>query len=134
MHHGVGVVQRPPVLLNRSATIDLAVALIAEAAAEGASLISFPEAYVPGYPEWIWRLRPGADYELTSELHATLLANAVDLGSDDLAPILAAARREHVTVVLGVTVSAGWVEVPAFNDEPFADHWLEKTLDRPART
>ena len=24
--------------------------------------------------------------------------------------------------------SAGWVEVPAFNDEPFADHWLEKTL------
>jgi DNA-binding MarR family transcriptional regulator len=24
--------------------------------------------------------------------------------------------------------SAGWVEVRAFNDEPFADHWLEKTL------
>jgi DNA-binding MarR family transcriptional regulator/GNAT superfamily N-acetyltransferase len=24
--------------------------------------------------------------------------------------------------------SAGWVEVPAFNDEPFADHWLEKHL------
>jgi DNA-binding MarR family transcriptional regulator/GNAT superfamily N-acetyltransferase len=24
--------------------------------------------------------------------------------------------------------SAGWLEVPAFNDEPFADHWFEKTL------
>jgi DNA-binding MarR family transcriptional regulator len=24
--------------------------------------------------------------------------------------------------------SSGWVEVPAFNDEPFADHWLEKSL------
>ncbi len=24
--------------------------------------------------------------------------------------------------------SAGWIEVPAFNDEPFADHWFEKTL------
>ncbi len=24
--------------------------------------------------------------------------------------------------------STGWLEVPAFNDEPFADHWLEKTL------
>jgi DNA-binding MarR family transcriptional regulator/GNAT superfamily N-acetyltransferase len=24
--------------------------------------------------------------------------------------------------------STGWVEVPAFNDEPFADHWLEKAL------
>lgn len=32
--------------------------------------------------------------------------------------------------------SAGWVEVPAFNDEPFADHWFEKTLakQRAART
>jgi DNA-binding MarR family transcriptional regulator len=24
--------------------------------------------------------------------------------------------------------SAGWIEVPAFNDEPFADHWFEKRL------
>ncbi|MCU1613204.1 MAG: MarR family transcriptional regulator [Frankiales bacterium] len=24
--------------------------------------------------------------------------------------------------------STGWVEVPAFNSEPFADHWLEKSL------
>ena len=24
--------------------------------------------------------------------------------------------------------SAGWVDVPAFNDEPFADYWLEKRL------
>jgi DNA-binding MarR family transcriptional regulator/GNAT superfamily N-acetyltransferase len=24
--------------------------------------------------------------------------------------------------------STGWVEVPAFNDEPFAEHWLEKAL------
>lgn len=24
--------------------------------------------------------------------------------------------------------SSGWVEVPRFNDEPFADHWLEKQL------
>ncbi|HXW80798.1 MAG TPA: MarR family winged helix-turn-helix transcriptional regulator [Acidimicrobiales bacterium] len=24
--------------------------------------------------------------------------------------------------------SAGWVEVPPFNDEPFADHWFEKAI------
>jgi hypothetical protein len=29
------------------------------AAQAGASLIVFPEAYVPGYPTWIWRLRLG---------------------------------------------------------------------------
>jgi len=24
--------------------------------------------------------------------------------------------------------STGWVEVPPFNDEPYADHWFEKQL------
>ncbi|HEY6398871.1 MAG TPA: MarR family winged helix-turn-helix transcriptional regulator [Solirubrobacteraceae bacterium] len=30
---------------------------------------------------------------------------------------------------LSLYLSTGWVEVPAFNDEPFADYWLEKTLE-----
>lgn len=44
------------------------------------------------------------------------------------------ARVAHIetSAVLGEALSlyraSGWVEVPAFNDEPFADHWLEKTL------
>jgi GNAT superfamily N-acetyltransferase len=32
------------------------------------------------------------------------------------------------TEALALYRSAAWVEVPAFNDEPFADHWFEKTL------
>jgi hypothetical protein len=27
--------------------------------------------------------------------------------------------------------STGWVEVEPFNDEPFADHWFEKSLSDP---
>ncbi len=27
--------------------------------------------------------------------------------------------------------STGWVDVPPFNEEPFADHWLEKSLSDP---
>jgi GNAT superfamily N-acetyltransferase len=34
-----------------------------------------------------------------------------------------------LTEALALYRSAGWVEVPKFNDEPFADHWLEKSLD-----
>jgi len=30
---------------------------------------------------------------------------------------------------LSLYTSAGWIETEAFNDEPFADRWLEKTLD-----
>lgn len=33
-----------------------------------------------------------------------------------------------LTEALALYRSAGWVEVPAFNEEPFADHWLEKVL------
>lgn len=33
-----------------------------------------------------------------------------------------------LTEALALYRSAGWVEVPAFNDEPFADHWFEKVL------
>ena len=32
-----------------------------------------------------------------------------------------------LTEALSLYRSAGWVEVPPFNDEPFADHWFEKT-------
>ena len=33
-----------------------------------------------------------------------------------------------LTEALALYRSAGWVEVPAFNEEPFADHWFEKRL------
>ena len=55
----VAVVQRPPVLLDRATTLGTAIEHLQAAAAEGAELVVFPEAYVPGYPAWIWKLRPG---------------------------------------------------------------------------
>jgi DNA-binding MarR family transcriptional regulator/GNAT superfamily N-acetyltransferase len=40
--------------------------------------------------------------------------------------------RIETSAVLGEALalyrSTGWAEVPAFNDEPFADHWFEKPL------
>jgi nitrilase len=98
----VAVVQRPPVLLNRSRTVERASAAIREASSEGASLVVFPEAYIPGYPAWIWRLRPGGDMALTSEIHARLRQNAVDLSSGDLVPIQEQAAAHNVTVVIGL--------------------------------
>lgn len=98
----VAVVQRPPVLLDRDRTIAAAVAHLHEAADAGAGLVVFPETYVPGYPVWIWSLRPGADYQLTSEIHRHLLENSVDLTSDSLRPIQDAAAERGVVVVIGV--------------------------------
>jgi nitrilase len=99
----VAVIQRPPVLLDRDRTIEHATGSIDEAAGAGAALLVFPEAHVPGYPAWIWRLKPGGDIALSSELHARLRRNAVDLERDHLRPLQDAARRHGVTAVIGVT-------------------------------
>jgi nitrilase len=98
----IAVIQEPPVFLDRDNTIKKAAALIAEAATAGAKLIIFPEAFIPGYPAWIWRLRPGGDWGVAETLHAELLNNAVMVNSDELQPLLNAAKTHQVTVVCGL--------------------------------
>lgn len=98
----VAVVQRAPTYLHKERTLDAAVVSVAEAAAAGARLVIFPEAFVPGYPAWIWRLRPGTDGALSARLHTLLLKNAVSMKRGDLSPLTDAAREHGVTLVCGV--------------------------------
>ena len=105
----IAVVQTPPVLLNRERTIEKAVNLVREVAAEGAELVVFPETFIPGYPIWMWRLRPGADMSLTNELYGRLFENAVNLEGDDLAPLRNAAEEHSITVICGMNEREGAV-------------------------
>ncbi len=98
----VAIVQKPSALLDRAQTLRGAVNAVREAAAGGAKLVVFPEAHIPGYPSWIWRLRPGTDATLYDRLHAQLLANSIDLAAGDLAPLCAAANEHKVTIVCGI--------------------------------
>jgi len=86
------------VLLDRAETLKRAVAAVHEAAQAGACLVAFPEAFVPGYPAWMWRLRPGTDMALTEKLHARLRTASVSLAADadDLAPLREAAPQRSV--------------------------------------
>lgn len=98
----IAIVQEPPVFLDREKTIERAVEQVLKAADQGAELVVFPEAYIPGYPAWIWRLKPGGDWGLSEQLHGRLLDNAVQLNSGQLTPLLEVAREMQVTIVCGI--------------------------------
>ncbi|HET9050523.1 MAG TPA: carbon-nitrogen hydrolase family protein, partial [Candidatus Dormibacteraeota bacterium] len=102
MHHTavrVAAVQATPAYLDREATLDRADALVDEAASSGAKLIVFPEAFVPGYPDFVWRLPAWSDgswYRRLAENSVTVPGPAVDR-------LAAAARRSGAWIVMGVT-------------------------------
>ena len=52
----VAAAQLTPVFLNKEKTVDKACKAIAEAAENGAELIVFPEAFISGYPDWVWSI------------------------------------------------------------------------------
>lgn len=98
----IAIIQHPPVLLDREATINKAVQLIDEAATAGAALIILPETFVPGYPSWIWRLTAGKDGALMGQLHGRLQENSVDIAGGDIDDLYRAAKNHGVTVVCGI--------------------------------
>ncbi|MDQ7079279.1 MAG: carbon-nitrogen hydrolase family protein [Paracoccaceae bacterium] len=103
MKSKIAIIQQPPVLLDLDASLKRAVDAIHSAASEGARLAVFPEAYLPGYPTWAWRLRPGGDMRLSIEIHARLTENAVNIATDDLEPLRDVARETDMTIVMGMS-------------------------------
>jgi nitrilase len=95
----VAAVQETPVLYDRAATLDVAVAAIMRASGEHADLVVFPESFVPGYPDWVWRRPPMSD----GAWYARFTAQAVDVDGRDLDAICDAARAAQVWVAIGVT-------------------------------
>lgn len=94
----VAAVQATPVYMNREATVERLVASIKEAGAAGARLIAFPEAIVPGYPDWVWRLPAWKDHGWYERLHD----QAVDIPGPTTDALGAAAADAGAWVAVGV--------------------------------
>ena len=67
----------------------------------------FPEAYISGYPAWIWRLRPGGDWSVSEELHSRLLDSSVDIDAGELGPLRDAAKNNKIAIVCGMNERDG---------------------------
>ncbi|KAL3488553.1 carbon-nitrogen hydrolase [Aspergillus germanicus] len=91
----VAVTQAEPVWLDLDATVAKTCTLIAEAAANGARLVTFPECWLPGYPAWIWS-RP-VDPGLTS----LYMQNSLRVDSPQMKAIQKCAAQNKMVVVLG---------------------------------
>ncbi len=94
----VAAVQASPDFLNRDATLDKACSLTIKAAAEGARLVVFPEAFVPGYPDWVWRTPAWHDDAFLRRLNAA----AVAVPSAATQQLGAAAAEAGVYLAIGV--------------------------------
>jgi len=103
----LALAQIAPVFLDRARTLDKVVAAVDEAARQGARLVAFGEALVPGYPIWIERT-DGARFDSAEQkaLHARYLEEAV-VCERDLGPVREAARRGRIEVLLGAMERAG---------------------------
>lgn len=94
--------QIAPVWLDRSATLAKVSAFVHRAADEGAQLVAFSEALIPGYPFWIeWTDGARFDSALQKSLHAHYLDQAVQIEAGHLDPLCEAARQRNVAVVVG---------------------------------
>ena len=99
----VAAAQISPVFMDREKTIDKACETIAEAAKNGAKIVVFPEALVPGYPDWVWVTAPGVRGDIHAEMYGRLLDQAVTIPSAATDKLCRAAKSAGAYVVMGIS-------------------------------
>lgn len=95
----VAAVQAAYILMDQQACLDKAVTLLRSAAAGGAKIVVFPEAFIPGTPLWI-DSRPIWDGD--GDWYAMLVDQAVVVPGPVTDTLGAAAREAGVYLVIGV--------------------------------
>ena len=98
----VAAAQAAPVYMDLGRTVEKACDMIADAGRQGARLVVFPEAFIPGYPDWVW-LVPARDKAGLNSLYAELLGNAVSIPSPAIEKVCRTAKRARVSVAVGIS-------------------------------
>jgi nitrilase len=99
----VAVVQAAPVLFDREASVGKVCRLVADAAAQGAQLILFPEAFIPAYPRGLgFGTVVGARSAAGRRTWERYWANSVDVPGPATEVLGAAAREAGAYLAIGV--------------------------------
>lgn len=97
----IAAAQLAPIFLNKKKTIEKACNAILEAGKKGAELIVFPEAFISGYPDWVWLIPNSKGAEL-NKLYLKLIENAVSVPDDATKNLCKAAKDANINVVMGM--------------------------------
>ena len=90
-----------PVFMDAAATAAKAAEWIGRAKREGASLVVFPEVFLPGFPYWINCYPPLAQ----AAMNRRYQDQSVEVDGPEVALLCQAAREHGVAVVMGVVAS-----------------------------
>ncbi len=100
----VGIVQASPVFMNLEASLAKAIALIQQAAEQGAKLVAFGETWLAGYPAWLDYCPNAAlwNHEPTKEVFARLRRNSVVVPGLETEMLSEVAAKYGVVLVVGI--------------------------------
>jgi nitrilase len=96
----VACAQVEPVVFDRAGTLEKLAATAADAAAQGAQLVLFPETFVPAYPSsrWVRALAAGGG----KDVWARLARSSVTVPSADTDAMGAVAKQHGIVLAVGV--------------------------------
>ncbi len=93
----VASVHAAPVYMNAKATLEKALAFIAEAKNNNAELVVFPESFIPGFPVWAALWGP-----IHNHHWFTMMAeNSLLIDGPEIAELCSAAARHNILVCVG---------------------------------
>src|SRR6516225_10636658 len=97
----VAAIQATPAILDASASVDKAVGLLADAAAQGVQLAVLPETFVPLYPSNAWA-RQAAAFSGQDELWERLWHESVDVPGPLVDRLVEACRSHSILCAIGI--------------------------------
>jgi nitrilase len=97
----VAAIQATPVILDAEASVEKAIGLLADAAAQGVQLAVLPETFVPLYPSNVWA-RQAAAFGGQDELWERLWRESVDVPGPLVDRLVEACRRDSIYCAIGI--------------------------------
>ena len=99
----IAAVQASPVTLDLEATVEKTCDIVREAAANGAKVIGFPEAFIPTYPWWLFQ----RDFGDQVGFYTRLYRNSVEIPGPAFQKLSAVAKECGVYYCVSVTEKDG---------------------------